>query len=45
MARVLVETPYLILYETVPDTDDGPLTGVAIVTVVDGRRDLTGLDV
>ncbi|WP_407522985.1 type II toxin-antitoxin system RelE/ParE family toxin [Methylobacterium oryzisoli] len=40
-ARVLVEAPYLILYETVPDTDDGPVTRVEIVTVVDGRRSLT----
>ncbi len=39
-ARVLVEAPYLILYETIPDTDEGPLTAVEIVTIVDGRRDL-----
>ena len=38
--RLLVERPYLILYETHPDTDDGPLDGVEIVRVVDGRRDL-----
>ncbi|GJE58256.1 type II toxin-antitoxin system RelE/ParE family toxin [Methylobacterium trifolii] len=38
--RVLVEAPYLILYEAVPDTDDGPIASVEIVTVVDGRRDL-----
>ena len=41
-ARVLVEAPYLILYETVPDTD-GPLEAVVIVRVVDGRRDLPSL--
>ena len=40
--RVLVEAPYLILYETVPDTDDGPVTLVEVVNVVDGRRNLTG---
>jgi toxin ParE1/3/4 len=41
--RALVEGPYLILYETHPDTDDGPIDEVEIVRVVDGRRDLTGL--
>jgi len=39
--RVLVEGPYLILYETHPDTDDGPIDEVEVVRVVDGRRDLT----
>ncbi len=39
-ARVLVEGPYLVLYETHPDTDDGPIDWVGIVRVVDGRRDL-----
>ncbi|MBZ9702440.1 MULTISPECIES: type II toxin-antitoxin system RelE/ParE family toxin [unclassified Mesorhizobium] len=24
-ARMLVETPFLLLYETIPDTDDGPV--------------------
>jgi len=36
----LVEEPYLILFETHPDTDDGPVDWVEIVRVVDGRRDL-----
>jgi toxin ParE1/3/4 len=40
-ARVLLEGPYLILYETHPDTDEGPIDGIEIVRVVDGRRDLT----
>jgi len=40
-ARVLVEAPYLILYETEPDTDEGPVSNIFIVTIVDGRRDLT----
>ncbi|GJD94036.1 hypothetical protein OCOJLMKI_1236 [Methylobacterium iners] len=41
--RILVEPPYLILYETIPDTDEGDLTELEIVRVVDGRRDLTAL--
>lgn len=40
-ARILIEGAYLILYETHPDTDDGPVHQVEIVRVVDGRRDLT----
>src|SRR6202035_4061722 len=39
--RILLEGPYLILYETHPDSDDGPIAEVEIVRVVDGRRDLT----
>jgi toxin ParE1/3/4 len=42
-ARMLVEGPYLILYETHPDTDEGLVNAVEIVRVVDGRRDLTSL--
>ena len=41
--RMLVENLYLILYETTPDTDDGPIGRVEIVRVIDGRRDLAGL--
>jgi toxin ParE1/3/4 len=41
--RMLVEGPYLILYATHPDTDEGPVDAVEIVRVVDGRRDLTRL--
>jgi toxin ParE1/3/4 len=41
--RMLVEGPYLIFYETQPDTDEGPVETVGIVRVVDGRRDLTAL--
>ena len=40
-ARILMEGSYLILYETHPDTDDGPIESVEIVRVVDGRRDLS----
>jgi toxin ParE1/3/4 len=42
-ARMLVHTPYLILYETHPDTDTGPVDFVEVVSIVDGRRDLSGL--
>ncbi len=42
-ARILVEGPYLILFETHPDTDEGPIDQVEIVRVIDGRRDLTRL--
>ncbi|QND59279.1 type II toxin-antitoxin system RelE/ParE family toxin [Mesorhizobium huakuii] len=42
-ARMLVEAPFVLLYETIPDTDDGPVEWVEIVRVVDGRRDLNRL--
>ncbi len=42
-ARVLVEGPYLILFETHPDTDEGLVEWVEIVRVIDGRRDLPNL--
>lgn len=38
---MLIEKPYLMLYETHPDDDEGPVDVVPIVRVVDGRRDLT----
>ena len=41
--RMLVEAPYLILYRTEPDTDDGPVAVIEIVRVVDGRRELSHL--
>jgi toxin ParE1/3/4 len=41
--RILVEGPYLVLYETHPDTDEGPIDAVEIVRVVDGRRNLKNL--
>ena len=40
---MLVEAPYVILYETFPDTDDGEVHTVEIVRVLDGRRDLKAL--
>jgi len=38
--RVLIEGPYLLLYEIPPDVDNGPVREVEIVRVVDGRRNL-----
>lgn len=40
-ARMLVEGVYLLLYETHPDSDDGPIDEIEIVRVVHGHRDLT----
>jgi toxin ParE1/3/4 len=40
-ARMLVHGNYLILYETHPDVDEGPIERVEVVTIVDGRRDLS----
>lgn len=42
-ARMLVEAPYVILYETIPDDDDADVRTVEIVRIVDSRRDLTTL--
>ncbi|WP_312883808.1 hypothetical protein [Rhizobium leguminosarum] len=42
-APMLVEAPYVILYETHPDTNEGEVQAVEIVRVVDGRRDLAAL--
>jgi toxin ParE1/3/4 len=42
-ARMLVDGAYLVLYETRPDTDDGPVDEVEVVRVVDGRRNLKHL--
>lgn len=42
-ARMVVEAPFVMLYETEPDTDDGPVDRVVIVRVVDGRRDLRAI--
>ncbi len=41
--RMLVEAPYLLLYRTDPDTDEGAIDAVEIVRVLDGRRDMGGL--
>ena len=42
-ARMLIERPYLILYETHPDSDQGNIDEVEIVRIVDGRRNLKNL--
>jgi len=42
-ARLLIQGPYLILYETRPDTDEGAIDTVEIVRIVDGRRALKNL--
>jgi len=40
-ARMLVEGAYLTMYETHPDTDDGPINEVEIVRIVHGHRELS----
>lgn len=42
-ARMLVETPFVIVYETHPDSDEGAVQAVEIVRVVNGRQDLRNL--
>ena len=42
-ARMLVEGVYVILYETHPDKDEGPIDKVEIVRIVHGHRDLSRL--
>ena len=41
--RMLIEGPYLILYETHPDSNEGIIDEVEIVRIVDGRRNLQNL--
>ena len=41
--RMLVETPYVLLYRTIPDSDEGPVDAVEVIRVIDGRRHLHGL--
>ncbi len=41
--RILIEGPYLILYETHPDSDVGYIEAVQIVRIIDGRRNLKNL--
>lgn len=38
--RILPEWPFVLLYETIPDRDQGPVRRVEVVRVLDGRRDL-----
>lgn len=40
---MLVEAPYVILYEITPDADGRDVEIIEIVRVVDGRRDLKAL--
>ena len=41
--RILIVGRYLVLYETDPDTNEGPVRTVEVVRIVDGRRDLPRL--
>jgi len=41
--RVFTQRPYLLVYQTIPDTDDEPVDSVIIIRVIDGRRDLQHL--
>lgn len=41
-ARILVERPYLLLYRTIPDSDEEDILRVEIVSLVDSRRDPDG---
>lgn len=41
--RMLVEAPFVILYETVPDADEGPVEAVEIVRIANSRQDLPNL--
>ncbi|CDX18234.1 Plasmid stabilization system [Mesorhizobium sp. ORS 3324] len=41
--RMLVAAPFVLLYKTIPDTNDGPVERVEIIRVVDGRRDFNRL--
>lgn len=38
--RMLIEGSYLILYQTHPDSDSGPIDAIEIVRIVHGHRDL-----
>lgn len=42
-ARMLVDAPFLLLYELIPDTDEAPVREVAMMRVVDGRRNVPSL--
>lgn len=39
-ARMLVERPYLILYEISPDSDAGLVESIEIIRILHGHRDL-----
>jgi len=42
-ARMLVAAPFVLLYRTVPNADEGPVEVVEVVRIIDGRRDLNAL--
>ena len=42
-ARMLAEGSYVLLYETHPDTNEGPVQKIEIIRVVHGHRDLPHL--
>jgi toxin ParE1/3/4 len=41
--RMLVEHPFVIFYQTVPNSDAGVIERVEIIRVVNGRQDLPSL--
>ena len=41
--RMMTDWPYVLLYETLPDEEDGQVKFVEVVRVLDGRRDLSSL--
>jgi toxin ParE1/3/4 len=41
--RILIEGPYITLYETHPDSDEDEIDTAEIVRIVDGRRNLKNL--
>lgn len=42
-ARALVVGPYLVLYQTEPPSEEGPVRHVHVVRVLDARRNLQSL--
>lgn len=41
--RMLIETPYVVLYRIEPDDEEQPVLIIDIVRIVDGRRELSKL--
>jgi toxin ParE1/3/4 len=42
-ARILVRGVYVIVYEIKPDTDDGVVDEVDVISIVHGHRDMTSM--
>jgi toxin ParE1/3/4 len=40
---MLTQWPWILLYETIPDANEGEVLRIEVVRVLDGRRDLTSL--